>query len=97
MNVTGYFKPPEGAHALTKQLESDIPDVEKLQIAAYAPRITVGWQIQDKLIMLRYLESVRGIEGGHSLAGYIEYFARDCVANLTLDERRDLIATGENY
>ena len=71
--------------------------MEKLQIAGYAPRITTGWEIQDKLIMLRYLELVRGIEGGNSLAGYIEYFARDFFANLTLDERKELIATGENY
>jgi putative membrane-bound dehydrogenase-like protein len=97
VKLLAYLKPPEAPHALTHQLASDIPDVEKLQIAAYAPRITAGWQTQDKLIMLRYLESVRGIEGGHSLAGYIEYFARDFFANLTLDERKDLIATGENY
>ena len=38
--------------------------------------------------MLRYFEKVRGIEGGHSLAGYIEYFARDFFANLTLEERK---------
>ncbi len=47
--------------------------------------------------MLRYLEKVRGIEGGHSLAGYIEFFARDFFANLTLKERRELIAVGEKY
>jgi putative heme-binding domain-containing protein len=97
VKLLAYLKPPEAAHALAQQLGSDIPDVEKLQIAAYEPRITAGWQTQDKLIMLRYLEKVRGIEGGHSLAGYIEYFARDFFANLTLDERKELIATGENY
>ncbi len=97
VKLLAYLQPPESAHALTHQLESDIPDIEKLQIAAYAPRITAGWQTQDKLIMLRYLEQVRGIEGGHSLAGYIEFFARDFFANLTLEERKQLIATGENY
>src|SRR4029079_6637827 len=61
------------------------------------PRITTGWQTQDKLIMLRYLESVRGIESGHNLAGYIDSFARDLFAGLTLQERKELIATGENY
>jgi HEAT repeat protein len=95
VKLLAYLKPPEAAHALTQQLGSNIPDVEKLQIAAYAPRITAGWQSQDKLIMLRYLEKVRGIEGGHSLAGYIEYFARDFFANLTLDERKELIWTSD--
>jgi putative heme-binding domain-containing protein len=97
VKLLAYLKPPEAPQALTRQLQSDIPDVEKLQIAGYAARITAGWQIQDKLIMLRYLEQVRGLEGGHSLAGYIEYFARDFFANLTLEERKELIATGENY
>jgi putative heme-binding domain-containing protein len=97
VKLIAYLKPPEAAQALTRQLDTNLPDVEKLQIAAYLPRITTGWQTQDKLIMLRYLESVRGIEGGHSLAGYIEYFARDFFAGLTLEERKELIATGENY
>ena len=57
VKLLAYLKPPEAAHALTQQLESNIPDVEKLQIAAYAPRITAGWETQDKLIMLRYLET----------------------------------------
>ena len=97
VKLFAYLKPAEAPRVLTQQLASNIPDAEKLHIAAYAPRITEGWQTQDKLIMLRYLEQVRGIEGGHSLAGYIEYFARDFFATLTLEERKDLIATGENY
>ncbi len=92
-----YLQPPGAAHQLAHQLESDIPDIEKLQIAAYAPRIATGWGSQDKLIMLRYLEQVRGVDGGHSLSGYIEYFARDFFANLTLDERKQLIVEGEKF
>ncbi len=97
VKLFAYLKPAEAPHAMAQQLASNIPDVEKLHIAAYLPRITDGWQTQDKLVMLRYLEQVRSIEGGHSLAGYIEYFARDFFATLTLEERKDLIATGENY
>jgi putative heme-binding domain-containing protein len=97
VKLLAYLQPPGATQALTHQLDGDLPDMEKLQIAGYAPRITSGWQTQDKLSMLRYLELVRGIEGGHSLAGYIEYFARDFFASLTLEERKELIATGENY
>jgi len=41
-----------------------------------------------------HLEQVRGIEGGHSLAGYIEYFAR-CVAGgqIPLPDLREGIVT----
>ncbi|HEX3600414.1 MAG TPA: HEAT repeat domain-containing protein, partial [Lacipirellulaceae bacterium] len=92
-----YLQPPGAAHALAQQLDAKSPELEKLQVAAYAPRIAAGWETPDKMIMLRYLESVRGVEGGHSLAGYIEYFARDFFAKLNLADRRQLIAVGEDY
>lgn len=97
VKLLAYLQPPGSAHSLAHQLETDIAPLDKLQVAAYAPRINGGWDTPDKLIMLRYLESVRGVEGGHSLAGYIEYFARDFFVKLTLPERRQVIAVGEQY
>ena len=44
-----YLQPPGAAHALAHQLESDIPDIEKLQIAAYAPRIATGWELAGQI------------------------------------------------
>jgi putative heme-binding domain-containing protein len=92
-----YLQPPEAAAVLTHQLESDIPDDEKLHIAAYAARLHNGWNTDQKLAMLRYYESIRGVEGGHSVNKYIENFARDFFTNLTLKERRQVIAAGENF
>jgi putative heme-binding domain-containing protein len=97
VKLLAYLQPPEAPRALAQQLQSDIPDVEKLHIAAYAARITNGWQTDDKLAMLRYYEQARGIEGGHSLSGYIEFFARDFFTNLTLAERQQVLAAGENF
>jgi putative heme-binding domain-containing protein len=82
---------------LAAQLQTNIPDVEKLHLAAYAARITTGWETPDKLIMLRYYEQARGVEGGHSLKGYVENFARDFFTNLTLNERRQVLAAGEVF
>ena len=97
VKLLAYLQPPGAAHAITHQLGSDIPEVEKVHVAAYAARISTGWETSDKLLMLRYLETVRATAGGHSLSGYIEYFARDFFAKLTLIERRQLIAAGEDY
>ena len=69
VKLLAYLQPPGAAHALAHQLETNIPDVEKLQIAAYAPRITTGWETHDKLLMLRYLETVRGDRGRSQLGG----------------------------
>ena len=92
-----YLQPPEAATALSAELESNIPDVEKLHIAAYAARLKTGWNTDQKLAMLRYFESIRGAEGGHSVNAYIENFARDFFTNLTLKERRQVIAAGESF
>jgi putative heme-binding domain-containing protein len=97
VKLLAYLQPPGAAQALAKQLESKIPDVEKLQIAAYAPRIKDGWQTDDKWVMLRYFEQARSLEGGHSLNGYIENSARDFFVHLTAEERRKLIAAGERF
>ncbi len=97
VRLLAYLQPPEAPGALAKQLQSEIPEVEKLHIAGYAARMTNGWQTADKLVLLRYYEQVRGIEGGHSLSGYIENFARDFFTNLTLEERRQVLAAGENF
>jgi putative heme-binding domain-containing protein len=97
VKLLAYLQPPEAAHAMAQQLASDIDNLEKLQIAAYAPRVKTGWQTDDKLAMLRYYESARGLEGGHSVGGYIEGFARDFFTNLSLLERRQVLAAGENF
>jgi putative heme-binding domain-containing protein len=92
-----YLQPPGTAHALAGQLSANISELDKMHVAAHACRITSGWDTPEKMTMLRYLESVRGVEGGHSLSGYIEYFARDFFVKLTLADRRQLIAVGEDY
>jgi putative heme-binding domain-containing protein len=97
VKVLAYLEPPQLPHELAQQLQANIPDVEKLHIAAYAARIDQGWQTADKLTMLRYYEQVRGVEGGHSIKGYIEFFARDFFTNLTLEERRQVLAAGETF
>ena len=97
VRLLAYLQPPEAAHAMALQLTSDIPDVEKLQIAGYAPRLKTGWSTADKLIMLRYYEQVRDREGGYSMGDYVEMFARDFFTNLSLAERKQVLAAGESF
>ncbi|MCI0492645.1 MAG: HEAT repeat domain-containing protein, partial [Planctomycetes bacterium] len=97
VRLLAYLQPPEATRKLAAQVAADIPAVEKLQIAAYASRITGGWSTADKLAMLHYFEQARGMEGGYSVSGYLENFSRDFFTNLTLAERRQVIAAGENF
>lgn len=97
VKVLAYLQPPQAPHALAQQLAGSIPDVEKLHIAAYAARITNGWQTADKLVMLRFYEQARAVDGGHSIKGYLEFCARDFFTNLSLEERRQVLAAGETF
>ena len=97
VRLLAYLAAAGGCGGAAAQLESEIPDVEKLHIAAHAARLKTGWNTEQKLAMLRYFEAIRGAEGGHSVNGYIENFARDFFTKLTLKERRQVIAAGENF
>jgi putative heme-binding domain-containing protein len=97
VRLLAYLQPPQAAAALAGQLNADLPDVEKLHIAAYAARLKTGWNTDEKLAMLRYFESIRGADGGHSVNGYVENFARDFFTNLTMKERRQVLAAGESF
>jgi putative heme-binding domain-containing protein len=93
-----YLQHPEAAAKIAAQIQqADLPEVEKLHLAAYGARLTAGWETDDKLAMLRYYEAIRSAEGGHSVSGYVENFARDFFTNLTLKERRQVLANGENF
>jgi putative heme-binding domain-containing protein len=97
VKVLAYLDPPEAASLFAQQLAHDIPEVEKLHLAAYAPRLQSGWQTEQKLAFLQYYEKARDLKGGHSVSAYVENFARDFFTHLSLVERRQVLAVGEQY
>jgi len=92
-----YLQEPQAASALAKQLESDIPQIEKLHIAGYACRLNRGWDTASKLSLLKFYEAARSTEGGYSVGAYVENFARDFFTKLSLPERHHLLAQGEKW
>lgn len=92
-----YLQAPEAAKRMVAELAKDIPDGEKLHIAAYAPRLRTGWTTPEKLALLRFYEDARVLPGGYSVSAYIEKFARDYFTLLSLAERRQVLAAGEFY
>ncbi|MEX2169039.1 MAG: HEAT repeat domain-containing protein [Pirellulales bacterium] len=92
-----HLQAPEAAKLMVAELAKDIPETEKLHIAAYAPRLRTGWTTPEKLALLRFYEDARAIEGGYSVSAYIENFARDYFTLLSLPERRQVLAAGEFY
>lgn len=85
------------ARKFAAQLKSDIPDLEKLHVAAYAARLKVGWTTESKLTLMKYYEAAREIQGGYSVSAYVEHFARDFFSKLSLKERRHILASGERW
>jgi putative heme-binding domain-containing protein len=85
------------AEKFAAELEKDIPLEEKLHIAAYSARLNRGWTTPAKLALLNFYEQARSAKGGYSIDKYVENFTRDFLAQLTLDERRHLLAGGEKW
>jgi putative heme-binding domain-containing protein len=98
VRLLAYLQVAEAAPQLAAQLQSsDVPPLERLHIAAYAPRLAQGWTTQHKIALIRYYDAARNFGGGYSLGGYIEYFARDFFKNFSTDEKRQIIRAGGDW
>ncbi len=82
---------------LIEQIHSKIPDVEKLQIAGYAPYLKKGWKSEQKLEMLHFYEHARTLKGGSSFSRYIDSYARDFFSGLTEEERKVVLEGGARW
>jgi putative heme-binding domain-containing protein len=98
VRLLAYLQVAEAAPLFAVQLESaDVPPLEKLHIAAYAPRLKQGWTTQHKIALIRYYDAARNFDGGYSLSGYIENFARDFYTSFSIDEKRQIIRAGSDW
>lgn len=97
-----HLQEPSAAKLMVARLGSDASATEKLGVAAYAAHLRSGWQTPEKLALLRYYEELRAggvaeVEGGYSISSYVEHFARNFFTNLTVNERRQILAVGERF
>ncbi|MEX0679394.1 MAG: HEAT repeat domain-containing protein [Pirellulales bacterium] len=92
-----YLQEPTMAQRMVEQLDSDLPNVEKMQILTHAPFLKSGWTVRLKRKMLGEYENARSIEGGHSFAGYVENVSRDFFATFNDEERRIVLADGVKW
>ena len=92
-----YLQDPTVAPRLIEQLESDIPNVEKMHIATLARYLRTGWKTQHKLDLLEFFEEARSLPGGHSFTGYIENISRDFFAEFSDHDRLRVLAEGHKW
>jgi putative heme-binding domain-containing protein len=92
-----YMQDPALAERMVEELDSDLANVEKMQILTHSRYLTEGWTLSLKLKMLEAFEAARAIEGGHSFAGYIENVSRDFFATFNESERRLILADGVKW
>ena len=92
-----YLQVPGAAERFAAQMVSDIADTEKIQLGAYASRLTTGWTTDSKQTFLKFYEVSRAVPGGYSVSAYLEHFARDFFAQMTPAEARQILTTGEQW
>ncbi len=92
------FLDVEGAaQKFAAQMESDIPRVEKIHIAAFGAKLESGWDTDSKLALMHFYESARNLSAGYSVSAYVENFARDFFSKLSLEERGHILSAGERW
>ncbi len=92
-----YLQVPEAAERFATQMESEIGDVEKIHLGAYAPHLKTGWDAKSGRTFLTFYEVARGVSGGYSVSSYLENFARDFFAQMPLPERQAILAEGVEW
>ena len=92
-----YLQDPTFANRLVEQLNSDLPDLERMQLLVHAPFLKTGWRVPLKLEVLKAYEDARTLEGGKSFAGYIENVSRDFFASFDEEDRKLVLAQGAKW
>jgi len=88
-----YLQAPSIASRLIGELQNpEVPLTEKLHIAMHARFLTTGWSPTKRLDLLRFMETARLGEGGHSYKGYLDNAARDFISAMSPDERALVLA-----
>ena len=76
-------------------LNSDIDDVEKVHLAVHLRFLQEGWTTEQKIELLEFYENSLAMDGGKSFPRYVQNVTRDFASILTDDERRMILARGE--
>ncbi len=97
VKILAYLQEPTLAERVIGVLESDAPQLDRMQAALCARFLMIGWNTARKLAMLKFFEEARSMPGGHSFAGYIENVSRDFFAGLNEEQRRAVLAGGAKW
>ena len=74
------------------ELQSDIPDVERLHLAIHLTRIPANWTTTEKLAIFEQLNA--SSQSGNSLPGYLQNVARDFGKTFTDEEITAVLEQG---
>ena len=81
---------------MLEELESKDPMPDKIHAATHARFLETGWSTDQKIALLEFYERSRDLPGGHSYGLYLDNFGRDFFAKFSEDERKQVLARGEN-
>lgn len=96
IRLVAFLQGDSAGTRIMEQLASDLPQEDKMQLALSA-RFMKGWTTTQKLDLLKFYESARTFQGGHSFVGYIDNVSRDFFAGLTEEERGLVLADGAKW
>jgi putative heme-binding domain-containing protein len=82
------------AEKMLAELDADVPNEEKMHVAAHARFLKTGWTADMKLDLLEYYEIARQQKGGFSASRYVDNFVRDFFGEMTAGEKQLVLENG---
>jgi putative heme-binding domain-containing protein len=82
-----YLQAPVASRLIAELQNPEVPLAEKLHVAMHARFLGSGWSPGKRLDLLRYMETARLGEGGHSFKGYLDNASRDFVNAMSPEEK----------
>jgi len=90
--LVAYLQEPGALERMLEFIAGKHDDTEKLQVALHLRYLTHGWSGDQRLQLLTYLDKAQELDGGNSLAGYIDHVRRDFCKTIPEDERAAILA-----
>ena len=91
VRLLAYLQDPTLLGRLTKQLDGDLPVVEKLHAAFCTQFLQAGWTPETRQRILRFYEEANRFRGGSALGGYVANIAGDFLTTIPETDQREIL------
>lgn len=97
VRILAHLESPYAGQRFFEQLESNTDLSQRMQLAMHTPHLAASLNTTQRMKTLDVFEEVRKSPQGAEYGRYLDHVARDFVAKMNDDERRQVLAGGSKW